>query len=109
MARPLKTINVEIGARIKQYRIAQNLTRENLAELSGYSSNFIQEIERGRSGLSSESIRALSAALKVSADNLIFGDNTEDFSYVTRLLATVPADKRKHIVRIIEEAIECIG
>lgn len=109
MARPLKTINVEIGTRIKQQRKAQNLTREGLAELSGYSANFIQEVERGRSGLSSESIRALSTALKISADSLIFGNSTEDFSYVARLLAMVPEDKRKHIIKIIEEAIECIG
>lgn len=71
MARPLKDINIEIGARIKQHRKMQNLSREGLAELSGYSSNFIQEVERGRSGLSSESIRALSVALKTSADSLI--------------------------------------
>lgn len=107
MARPLKDINIEIGARIKQHRKMQNLSREGLAELSGYSSNFIQEVERGRSGLSSESIRALSVALKTSADSLIFGGDAEDFSYVARLLAAVPVDKRKHIVRIIEEAVEC--
>lgn len=107
MARPLKDINIEIGSIIKQKRKEQNLTREALAELSGYSANFIQEVERGRSGLSSESIRALSTALKTSADSLLFGDGAEDFSYVTRLLAAVPADKRKHIIKIIEEAVEC--
>lgn len=109
MARPLKEINLEIGARIKQYRNAQGLTREGLAKLSGYSANFIQEVERGRSGLSSESIRELSTALKISADRLLFGNDAEDFSYVVRLLTTVPDEKRKHIIRIIEEAIECIS
>lgn len=107
MARPLKDINVEIGSRIKQRRMEQNLTREALAELSGYSANFIQEVERGRSGLSSESIRALSTALKTSADSLLFGNSADDFSHVARMLAAVPADKRRHIVRIIEEAVEC--
>lgn len=107
MTRPLKDINIEIGNRIKQKRKEQNLTREALADLSGYSANFIQEIERGRSGLSSESIRALSTALKTSADSLIFGDGAEDFSYIARMLASVPDDKRKHIIRIIEEAVEC--
>ena len=48
MPRELKTINVEIGARIKENRKAQKLTREQLAELSGYSTNFIQEVEIGR-------------------------------------------------------------
>lgn len=107
MARPIKDINIEIGARIKQQRKMQNLSRERLAELSGYSINFIQEVERGRSGLSSESIRALSVALKTSADSLLFGNDAEDVSYIARLFATVPPDKRKHIIRIIEEAVEC--
>ena len=60
MLRTLKDINIEVGARIKEKRVAQKLTREELAQLSGYTANFIQEVERGRSGLSSESIRALS-------------------------------------------------
>lgn len=106
MPRPKKDINVEIGARIKQLRNARKLSRENLAELSGYSANFIQEVERGRSGLSSESIRAFSVALKTSADNLLFGDRTEDFSYILEKLKTVPTEKRDHIIRIIEEAID---
>ena len=107
MPRSLKDINIEIGTRIKQLRQDLKLTRDELALRVGYSANFIQEVERGRSGLSSESIRALSVALKTSADALIFGDVTEDFSFIARLLATVPADKQKHIIRIIEEAVEC--
>ena len=106
-ARPKKDINVEIGARIKEKRLALKLTREELAQLSGYTANFIQEVERGRSGLSSESIRALSATLKVSADNLLFGEAPEEFAYIAQKLQSVPSQKREHIIRIIEEAIAC--
>lgn len=107
MPRTLKDINVEVGARIKETRLAQKLTREDLAQLSGYIANFIQEVERGRSGLSSESIRALSLALKVSSDTLLFGETPEDFSFIIQNLKEIPIQKRKHIVRIIEEAIAC--
>lgn len=107
MPRSLKDINIEVGARIKQKRKTQNMTRERLAELSGYSANFIQEVERGRSGLSSESMRAFSMALKTSSDSLLFGDKPDDYSYIVELLASVSLEKRKHIVQIIEEAIEC--
>ena len=107
MPRPLKDINVEVGARISQKRKAQNLTREGLAELSGYSANFIQEVERGRSGLSSESMRAFSVALKTSSDSLLFGDRPDDYSHIVRLLASVPPEKRRRIIRIIEDAVEC--
>ncbi len=107
MSRAMKAINVEVGARIKEKRLAQKLTREELAKLSGYSANFIQEVERGRSGLSSESIRALSMALKVSADTLLFGDAPEEFAYIAQKLRSVSPQKRKHIIRIIEEAVQC--
>ena len=72
-ARQRKTINVEIGSRIKEQRKAQGLTREGLSALTGYSVSFLQEIERGRSGLSSESMKRVSDALNVSADFLLNG------------------------------------
>ena len=55
MARNIKDINVEIGARVKQLRVDRKLTCEEFGKLSGYTASFIQEVERGRSGLSSES------------------------------------------------------
>lgn len=107
MARKLKDVNIEIGARIKNERTAQKMTREDLAKLSGYSANFIQEVERGRSGLSSESIRAFAAALNLSADTLLFGRVPDSFEYVIQKLKAVPAEKMPHILKIIDEAIEC--
>ena len=107
MPRALKDINVEVGARIKEKRLAQKLTRDDLAQLSGYTANFIQEVERGRSGLSSESIRALSMALKVSADTLLFGEAPEEYAYLSQKLKSVSPQKRKHILKIIDEAIQC--
>ena len=107
MPRTLKDINIEVGARIKEKRLAQKLTREDLAQLSGYTANFIQEVERGRSGLSSESIRALSMALKVSADTLLFGEAPEEYTYLSQKLKLVSPQKRKHILKIIDEAIQC--
>lgn len=107
MPRAMKDINIEVGARIKEKRVAQKLTRDELAHLSGYTANFIQEVERGRSGLSSESIRAFSTALKVSADALLFGEAPEEYAYLSQKLQSVPPQKRKHILKIIEEAIAC--
>lgn len=107
MPRTLKDINVEVGARIKEKRLAQKLTREDLAQLSGYTANFIQEVERGRSGLSSESIRALSLALRVSADTLLFGETPEEFSFIVQNLKKIPPQKRAHVLKIIEEAVIC--
>lgn len=107
MPRETKSINVEVGARVKQRRVSLKLTRERLAELSGYSANFVAEVERGRSGLSSESLRAFSSALHISADSLLFGTESDGLEYVLEKLKSVPQGKREHIIRIIEEAVQC--
>lgn len=107
MARNSKDINVEIGSRVKRLRMERKLTREGFARLSGYTSNFIQEVERGRSGLSSESIRAFAAALGVSADMLLFGEPGGELGFVVEKLKSVPPDKLPHILAIIHEAVEC--
>lgn len=107
MSRNLKEVNVEIGARIKQIRKSLKLTREELALRAGYSANFIQEVELGRSGLSSESIKAFSTALNVSADALLFGVKANQCDFIARKLAAVPEEKQQHILKILDEAIEC--
>ena len=107
MPRKVKNINIEIGARLKEKRLEKKLSRDELAALSGYSANFIQEVERGRSGLSSESIRTFSSVLKIPADMLLFGDVPAEFAYIIRELKTVPPEKIDHVIKIIEEAIKC--
>lgn len=107
MSKELKEVNIEVGARIKQLRLARKLTREELSALVGYTKNFIQEVERGRSGLSSESIKAFSKALNVSADALLFGPISDSHNDILRKLASVPPEKMKHILAIFDAAIEC--
>ena len=55
----------EIGKRIRDIRTQAEITQEKLAELSGVSSNFISQIERGRNKCSLETISNLSSALNV--------------------------------------------
>ena len=42
-----KNINIEYGKILKNYRIKNNLTQENVAELSGLAPRYISQIERG--------------------------------------------------------------
>ncbi len=107
MSRTVKTINVEVGARIKQARLALKLTRDQLAAKAGYSANFVNEVERGKCGLSSESIKAFSLALGVSADALLFGSESPQFNFFQRQLSTVPPEKLERVLSIINDVIEC--
>ena len=107
MSRELKAINVEVGTRIRQARTRLQLTRDELAAKSGYSATFIQEVERGRSGLSSESLKAFSSALNVSADSLLFGSGSNQYDFILRKLSSVPPEKIEHVLAVLEAAIEC--
>ena len=107
MAKAVKGLNAEIGARIKARRLELGLTRERLAKLSDYSTTFIQDVERGYSGLSSESIRAFSMALNISTDNLLFGNETESFEYLIEKLKTVPPEKFDIVIKTIDGVIDC--
>lgn len=56
----------KIGQRIRNYRIAQNLSQEKLAELSGCHPTYIGQIERGEKNATLESIEKIASALHVS-------------------------------------------
>ena len=107
-ARVCKSINIEIGARIQSQRKAHGWTREQLAELAGYSVSFIHEIERGRSGLSSESMKRLSEVFDVSADFLLNGDVTikPQVDSMTRKLQSLNNKELLYLDRIIDAYIE---
>ena len=68
-----KSLNVEVGQRIRKVREDLKLTREQLAEASEMTPRFLTCVENGQSGVSLESLKKLSASLRVSTDYLLFG------------------------------------
>lgn len=69
-----KKINKEMGFRLKQARIDQKLTYEELAEKSGVSSRYIKEIENHGNIPSIEKLVQLIRALHISADPFFYPD-----------------------------------
>jgi tetratricopeptide (TPR) repeat protein/transcriptional regulator with XRE-family HTH domain len=62
-------VSQSFGGLLRRYRRAAGLTQEELAELSGLSARAIADIERGRTARPyRSSVRALAAALNLSAD-----------------------------------------
>lgn len=59
-----------IGQRIRNYRTAQNLSQEKLAELSGCHPTYIGQVERGEKNATLESIEKISSALKIPLSQL---------------------------------------
>ncbi len=59
-----------VGQRIRNYRLAQGLSQEKLAELSGCHPTYIGQLERGEKNATLESIEKVATALDVSLSEL---------------------------------------
>ena len=66
----MSEISKAIGHRIRNYRTAQGLSQERLAELAGCHPTYIGQIERGEKNATIESIEKVAAALNVSLEKL---------------------------------------
>lgn len=80
-----KAINIEVGNNIRKYRESCDMTQEQLAEITGLGVKHISAIERGAVGLSLTSLKSISKALKVPADNILSNDMFEDLDEVKLL------------------------
>lgn len=61
----------KLGVRVRQQRVLNRLTQEQLAEKTGVSSSFIGHIERGEKKASVETVVALCNALEISPSVLL--------------------------------------
>ncbi len=67
----------EMGKRIRAKREFLQITREQLAEKLGVSSQFISDVEYGHKGLSIKRLYMLCQVLDVSADYILVGKITQ--------------------------------
>ena len=61
----------KLGMRVRQQRVLNRLTQEQLAEKTGVSSSFIGHIERGEKKASVETVVALCNAMDISPSVLL--------------------------------------
>jgi transcriptional regulator with XRE-family HTH domain len=61
----VRVVQPDFGVRIKNLRRDNNLSQRGLADLTGYSEDFINKIERGKSFVSQTSLKGLAKAFKV--------------------------------------------
>ncbi len=90
------TLAKEIGLRIRSRREELRLTREELAENSDVSFQFLADIETGRSNMTTVTLYKVAKALNLSCDYIVFGTGTpQDTSEINTLLASLTAKDRK--------------
>ncbi|MGM0408738.1 MAG: DUF4870 domain-containing protein [Bacteroidota bacterium] len=80
--------NSELQKRVKELRIKQGLSQEELADKTRLSLRTIQRIENGESIPRGDTLKRLSVALQSTPDNLIDWQVQEDKNIVTMLSLT---------------------
>ena len=93
----------EIGNRIKKLRECRNFTREELAEKAEISSKFLYEVEKGRKGLSADTLLKLSRTLSCSCDYILTGENfvRENDEQLAQLLQRFTDRDRVYAVKFL--------
>lgn len=66
-------LKLAVGKRVHDFRIQNNYTQFQFAELIDISVNFLSEIENGKKGMSQETICKLCSQFDLSADYILFG------------------------------------
>lgn len=105
-----KTLNIQIGARIKAARENERYTQAQLAEFIDISPQFVSDMERGVVGISFETLIKICRALHVSADWLLLGstDLSPSLEIITDKLRSLNAEQLCAINSIIDSALSLI-
>lgn len=100
-----------LGKRIKEKRISEKLTQEQLGEMCELSAAHIGHIERGTRILSVEVLFRIAQVLNVSVDYLLFDsvENDNILSSIAPILKDTDKNKVNHFlntVRVLAENID---
>ena len=99
-----------IGKNIRKYRLEKKLRQEDLAELSGLSTNYIGMVERGEKIPALETFITILNVLEVSADVILAdvlatGYTIKD-SLLAEKMAKLSKDERERIYAVIDTLIQ---
>lgn len=103
----------EIGARLRQARLAKNLSQPQLAEAADISVSYLSNLENGRQAMNIKIMASLLDILNVSADWLL-GNCTDSANHAAALeiekeLSSCTPKERETILRLVLLMKEAIG
>ena len=98
-----------IGSRIKQARLAKNMTQEDLADKIDISVAFLSRVERGKAKINLNRLNQLCDLLEISEGTVLTGVGSNSNNYLnndlSNLLEGCPPDKLKLIYDIAKVII----
>ena len=99
-----------IGSRIKQARLAKNMTQEDLADQIDISVAFLSRVERGNSHINLKRLNQICGLLDVSEGYLLNGASSSSENYLDKefsdLIKSVSPEKQKLIYNVAKTIAE---
>lgn len=99
-----------IGSRIKQARLAKNMTQEDLADKIDISVAFLSRVERGNSHINLKRLNQICGLLDVSEGYLLNGASSSSENYLdkefTDLIKSVSPEKQRLIYNVAKAIAE---
>lgn len=108
----MSSLAVEIGHRIRNYRIGNKQSQEELAEMSGLHPTYIGQVERGEKNATLESISKIAAGLGIALSTLFenieeaAADEPSCAAKAFGLVQSLPIDKQKRVLEILESIVK---
>jgi len=100
----------EIGQRLSARRKQLNMTQEMLADQAEVTAQTISYAELGKKAMRADTIVGVCAALKISADYLLFGELVpRDFSVLEKKIAPLTPNQYRHLEEIIDSYIAALN
>jgi transcriptional regulator with XRE-family HTH domain len=88
-----------IGIRIREIRLARNMTLQALADATGLSPSMLSLVERGRASPSIGSLIVISNALRITMSDIIVSEPPQDERLVVRAGDQRVVETAEHVIR----------
>ena len=98
-----------IGSRIKQARLAKNMTQEDLADQIDISVAFLSRVERGNSHINLKRLNQLCGLLDVSEGYILNGVSSKSTNYLNKEFADLLRDCSPETQRLIYDVAKTIA
>jgi transcriptional regulator with XRE-family HTH domain len=89
-----------LGVALRALRIQRHLSQAELAQVAGVSASAISQVERGRRGLSLDTLLTLTARLNITLDELLRGEIARGYRLARR---TEPDDSRDRLLTLLDD------
>lgn len=98
-----------IGGRIRTVREERGYSREQLAEYAEVSSDFLWQVETGRSSLNAQNLGKIATALDISTDYLVLGKMPyKENAKVNTMLSALPDEVQTQVEKMITVFVDTL-